>query len=302
MSVYESRAAVRETAGPGGATRVHGQGASLRRAHAVRFVDAHVDGGVVQRQEGAGAAAPAAAMSHSARLPDPLRTSVERLSGLDMSDVRVHYRSPEPARVQALAYAQGDAIHLGPGQEQHLPHEAWHIVQQKQGRVRATSQFVGVGLNDDISLEHEADRMGAMAARGEVGDAGSQRASAGPAAPGVLQAVAAPAVMQRVTIYRNGNRTPANFTPRDPQDVNSGLSMDSVDPGGTRQRIDTTQLNNLEAINDHDTHYSVRPRNGTGYTLLAWAQTRAALLNPGPNNWTNGNIHALTTEVDGARF
>ena len=41
------------------------------------------------------------------------------------------------------AYTQGSDIHLGPGQEQHLPHEAWHVVQQKQGRVTATTQMKG---------------------------------------------------------------------------------------------------------------------------------------------------------------
>lgn len=189
MGISDSKVAERETAEPGVSTRVHGQGASLRRPLGARFLDTYVHGGIVQRQEGAAAApAPAAGTSHAARLPDSLRTSVERLSGLDMSDVQVHYRSSEPARVQALAYAQGDAIHLGPGQERHLPHEVWHVVQQKQGRVRATSQFVGVGLNDDVGLEHEADRMGAMAARGELDSASS---------PGVLQAVAAPTTVQQ---------------------------------------------------------------------------------------------------------
>ncbi|MEL6127089.1 MAG: DUF4157 domain-containing protein, partial [Pseudomonadota bacterium] len=38
-----------------------------------------------------------------------------------------------------MAYAQGSNIHLGPGQDQHLPHEAWHVVQQRQGRVPTTT-------------------------------------------------------------------------------------------------------------------------------------------------------------------
>ena len=73
-------------------------------------------------------------------MPDPLKAGLEQLSGLDMSDVRVRYNSSKPAELQALAYAQGNQIHLGPGQERHLPHEAWHVVQQKQGRVRPTVQ------------------------------------------------------------------------------------------------------------------------------------------------------------------
>jgi hypothetical protein len=93
-------------------------------------------------------------------LPGALKAGVEQLSGLAMDDVRVHRNSPEPARLGALAYAQGSDIHLGPGQERYLPHEAWHVVQQKQGRVQATAQMKGVGVNDDKSLEAEADRMG----------------------------------------------------------------------------------------------------------------------------------------------
>jgi hypothetical protein len=72
----------------------------------------------------------------SASLPDPLRRGIEALSGLPMRDVRVHYNSARPGRLQAHAFAQGREIHLAPGQEEHLPHEAWHVVQQKQGRVR----------------------------------------------------------------------------------------------------------------------------------------------------------------------
>ncbi|HAP61901.1 MAG TPA: hypothetical protein DCR93_21180, partial [Cytophagales bacterium] len=34
----------------------------------------------------------------------------------------------------------GTDIHLAPGQQKHLPHEAWHVVQQKQGRVKPTLQ------------------------------------------------------------------------------------------------------------------------------------------------------------------
>lgn len=66
-------------------------------------------------------------------LPDNLKTGVEDISGFAMDDVKVHYNSDKPAQFQAFAYAQGTDIHIGPGQEKHLPHEAWHVVQQKQG-------------------------------------------------------------------------------------------------------------------------------------------------------------------------
>ncbi|MEX6627300.1 eCIS core domain-containing protein [Tenacibaculum salmonis] len=97
-------------------------------------------------------------------LPNQLKSGIENLSGIDMSDTRVHYNSSKPAQLQAHAYAQGNDIHLASGQEKHLPHEAWHVVQQKQGRVKATTQLKGKTLiNDDAGLEHEADVMGAKA-------------------------------------------------------------------------------------------------------------------------------------------
>jgi hypothetical protein len=80
-----------------------------------------------------------------------------------MDDVRVHYNSPKPAQLQALAYTQGTDIHVAPGQEKHLPHEAWHVVQQKQGRVQPTMQLQGVNVNDNEGLEREADVMGGRA-------------------------------------------------------------------------------------------------------------------------------------------
>jgi hypothetical protein len=99
-------------------------------------------------------------------MPDALKTGVEALSGLSMDHVRVHRNSPKPAQLQAHAYAQGSDIHLAPGQERHLPHEAWHVVQQAQGRVRPTLQLQpGVAVNDDAGLEAEADAMGARALR-----------------------------------------------------------------------------------------------------------------------------------------
>ena len=98
-------------------------------------------------------------------LPDPLKSNLETASGLPMDDVKVHYNSSKPAQLQALAYTQGTQIHVGPGQEKHVPHEAWHVVQQKQGRVRANSSVAGQPLNDDPKLETEASRMGRSVAQ-----------------------------------------------------------------------------------------------------------------------------------------
>lgn len=124
-------------------------------------------GGAIQRQidaleEGEPLQTRAAPVNETG-MPNQLKAGIESLSGMDMSDVRVHRNSDKPAQLNALAYAQGNDIHLGPGQEQHLPHEAWHVVQQRQGRVRETVQMAGVGVNDEVGLEREADWMGARA-------------------------------------------------------------------------------------------------------------------------------------------
>ncbi len=132
----------------------------------------HRPAAVAQRQlQAAIAASPrqaapaplAAPRRNTTGLPDQLKAGVESLSGHSLDDVKVHYNSAKPSQLQALAYAQGTDIHIGPGQEKHLPHEAWHVVQQKQGRVRATRQMRGgISLNDNINLEREADKMGAI--------------------------------------------------------------------------------------------------------------------------------------------
>lgn len=97
-------------------------------------------------------------------MPEKLKSGIETLSGFSMDDVKVHYNSDKPGKMQAHAFAQGTDIHLASGQEKHLPHEAWHLVQQKQGRVKTTMQMKGnVNVNDDAGLEKEADVMGVKA-------------------------------------------------------------------------------------------------------------------------------------------
>jgi hypothetical protein len=94
-------------------------------------------------------------------LPDALKTGMESLSGVSLDDVKVHRNSPKPAQLQAHAYAQGTDIHIAPGQDHHLAHELWHVVQQKQGRVSANMRNNGSQVNDNPALEKEADTMAA---------------------------------------------------------------------------------------------------------------------------------------------
>ncbi len=97
-------------------------------------------------------------------LPDNLKQGIENLSGYSLDDVKVHYNADKPAQLQAHAYAKGTDIHVENDQKIHLHHEAWHVVQQKQGRVKPTLQMKAeIPLNDEKGLEKEADLMGKKA-------------------------------------------------------------------------------------------------------------------------------------------
>ncbi|WP_344826388.1 eCIS core domain-containing protein [Chryseobacterium ginsenosidimutans] len=94
-------------------------------------------------------------------LPDDLKSGIESLSGHSMDDVKVHYNSAIPAQLESDTCSEGSDIHIDLDQEKHLPHEAWHIVQQKEGRIKPTLPAkVEVTINDDQKLENVADIMG----------------------------------------------------------------------------------------------------------------------------------------------
>ncbi|MEM0942108.1 MAG: DUF4157 domain-containing protein [Bacteroidota bacterium] len=114
----------------------------------------------IQKKEAAASPPPSA---NNTGMSDTLKTGLEHLSGMSLDEIKVYYNSKKPAQFQAHAYAQGTDIHLGPGKEKHLPHEAWHVVQQKQGKVKPTLKLQGVNINDDAVLEREADVMGKKA-------------------------------------------------------------------------------------------------------------------------------------------
>jgi len=82
---------------------------------------------------------------------------------------------------------------------------------------------------------------------------------------------------QQTLIYRKGNYTNKNFTPRPGKDID-GLSFSLTVPEGnyivtTMEMVNETIV--LEAINDRPGHVSVRPRNPL--ELQEWAATRIML-------------------------
>ena len=104
-------------------------------------------------------------------IPDNVRQRMEDSFGTDFSSVRVHPESTKAPEVGALAYTQGTDIHFAPGQfkpdtsvgQQLLGHELTHVIQQAEGRVQPTTEVGGMPVNDNESLEHEADVLGARA-------------------------------------------------------------------------------------------------------------------------------------------
>ena len=91
-------------------------------------------------------------------MPDHMLDNLEALSGYDMSDVRVHRNSAEPAKVGAYSYAQGTNIYLGPNRECDLGHEAWHTVQQKQDHCLMKHFALETLEIQDQKLERDANK------------------------------------------------------------------------------------------------------------------------------------------------
>jgi hypothetical protein len=133
----------------------------------------HPSGPTIQRKSANGVEAfrvPMRPKAGGLPLPAEVRTKMETAFGADFSDVRVHV-GREATSLGAIAYTWGTNIHFAPGQynphtlqgQKLLGHELWHVLQQKQGRVR--NPFGGgVAVVQDHALEAEADRMGNKAA------------------------------------------------------------------------------------------------------------------------------------------
>ena len=137
----------------------------------------HPSGEAIQRKSGQGVEAFRVPMRQKAGglpLPSEVRAKMETAFSADFSDVRVHI-GHEATALGAIAYTWGTNIHFAPGQynphtlqgQKLLGHELWHVLQQKQGRVK--NPFGGgVAVIQDHALEAEADRMGVKAAMTQV--------------------------------------------------------------------------------------------------------------------------------------
>ncbi|MBO9701893.1 MAG: DUF4157 domain-containing protein [Sporocytophaga sp.] len=114
--------------------------------------------------------------SLSHKMPQLVQRKMESSFGQDFSDVNIHKNSVQSIEINAHAFTQGNDIHFAPGQynpesqqgQELLGHELTHVVQQRSGIVNPTTQMRGVGINNDIGLEKEADDMGKLAAQGKM--------------------------------------------------------------------------------------------------------------------------------------
>ncbi len=148
-------------------------------------------------------------------LPGALRAGLEQLSGVSLSGIRVHRDSPAPARLGALAFTRVPDIHLAPGQEEHLPHEGWHAVQQLKGGVKATTLAGGTPINDEPRLERDADTFGTRAvqlahAMPTLGTQQLESADTGSSLPSSQLQVDRPIQRRRIT---SADQTPSSITP-----------------------------------------------------------------------------------------
>ena len=141
----------------------------------------------------AGAQPSTAQMGHRVDLPEAIRMKMEASFGADFSGVKL-YESQTVADAGANAMTMGSSVAFAPGRldlsstsgQALLGHELSHVVSQAKG------ESAGRGFLADSGLEAQADRQGAMAARGESvysGPVSPLSASAVPAsAAGPMQA------------------------------------------------------------------------------------------------------------------
>jgi hypothetical protein len=120
--------------------------------------------------------APAQRKENKTGMSDEVKTRMETALNADFSDIRIHSDSSKAPAVGALAYTQGRDVHIAPSQfnpdtatgASLLGHELTHVLQQREGRVRPTTEVGGMPVNDDPALEKEADTFGSKVNCSEV--------------------------------------------------------------------------------------------------------------------------------------
>jgi hypothetical protein len=127
-------------------------------------------------------------------LPAGVRSDMQALFGVDLSEVRVH-DDGQAARLGAAAFAHGSDIHVAsraldpaaPAGRFLLAHELAHVLQQRAGRLPADAAR-SAGLVQQPALEREATTLGERVAAGEsVRVPGAPRSADGASVTPALQ-------------------------------------------------------------------------------------------------------------------
>lgn len=229
-------------------------------------------------------------------LPDNLKSGIENLSGHSMDDVKVHYNSSQPAQLNAHAYAQGTDIHIASGQEKHLTHEAWHVVQQKQGRVKPTMQMKGkVNINDDKGLENEADVMGkkAMQMNKPTNISGINSKQLAP----ILQMVVDDALTGAWdSLIASDKQSVADDAMTSVAIIEKGIRNKNLNPGIERSvRENDLIASKLPAESDHAASVSAGPQH---HPDITHGPAKTWVADPIPDNLLSvGNITLLASNI-----
>jgi ribosomal protein S18 acetylase RimI-like enzyme len=197
-------------------------------------------------------------------LPRPLLAKMEAAFGADFSSVRVHV-GPQAARIGAIAFTTGNDLYFAPGRyqpesvqgQQLIGHELAHVIQQRQGRVRAPGN--GVSVVQDHALEAEADRLGMRAAMHRT-----------PVQPKTAPGSARP--VQRQAMQRHGDASGAGIRISAPMPAGNGSFRLSASAGSTS--IGSVMIHPQSGGVAHITDLEVSPGHrdqGVGKMLLASA-------------------------------
>lgn len=130
----------------------------------------------VKSKADAGSFTPPTKGTQNKSLPSGLQSNMESSLGQDFSNVGIQTNSQKAVQMNARAYTQGEQVHFAPGEfnpnstkgKNLIGHEFTHVAQQRAGVVKPTKILQkGVAINDNKSLEREADVYGKKAVKGE---------------------------------------------------------------------------------------------------------------------------------------
>lgn len=149
-----------------------------------------------KREENESPMSESSGSSKSGGMPGEVQAKMENSFGTDFSGVNIHENSSSATDMGALAYTQGNDVHFAPGQfkpesqggQELIGHELTHVVQQREGNIKPTTEVGGMGVNNDASLENEADVKGKQAAQAKfAGGEGGGFSPASAASSSVVQ-------------------------------------------------------------------------------------------------------------------